>query len=104
MLPAASKGYLFEIGGISYSDEPEDFSFEIVGAEVQGEEDEVVEGEDEEEYEDLSPEELAEEIGKFLSFFAKYVENLRRKWLVGTTMWRRTRTVTNAPGAVRTLI
>jgi len=62
----------FEIGGISYSDEPEDFSFEIVGAEVQGEEDEVVEDEDEdededeEEYEDLSPEELAEEIGKFL--------------------------------------
>jgi hypothetical protein len=50
----------FEIGGTSYSDEPEDFSFEIVGAEVQEE------GEDEEEYEDLSPEELAEEIGKFL--------------------------------------
>ncbi len=66
MLPAASKRYLFEIGGISYSDEPEDFSFEIVGAEVQEEEDEVVEDEDEEEYEDLSPEELTEEIGKFL--------------------------------------
>src|SRR6266699_3713836 len=67
----------FEIGGTSYADEPGDFAFEIVGAEVQEEgdekqEDEVVEEEDEEaeeaeeEYEDLSPEELAEEIGKFL--------------------------------------
>ncbi len=61
----------FEIGGTSYADEPGDFSFEIIGAEVQEEkdeeekeEDEVVE--DEEEYEDLSPEELGEEIGKFL--------------------------------------
>ncbi len=54
----------FEIGGASYSDEPEDFSFEIVGAEVQEEEEDEVD-EDEEEYEDLSPEELAEEIGKF---------------------------------------
>ena len=59
MLPAASKGYLFEIGGISYSDEPEDFSFEIVGAEVQGEEDEVVEDEDEEEYEEIISTQLA---------------------------------------------
>ncbi len=56
----------FEIGGTSYRDEPGDFSFEIIGAEVQEEkdeeekeEDEVVE--DEEEYEDLSPEELGEE-------------------------------------------
>ncbi len=56
----------FEIGGASYRDEPEDFSFEIVGAEVQEEEDEVVEEADEEEYEDLSPEELGEAIGKFL--------------------------------------
>jgi len=64
----------FEIGGTSYADDPGDFAFEIVGAEVQEEgdekqEDEVVEEEDEEaeeEYEDLSPEELAEEIGKFL--------------------------------------
>ena len=55
----------FEIGGTSYSDEPGDFPFEIIGAEVQ-EEEEVVEDEDEEEYEDLSPEELGEEIGKFL--------------------------------------
>src|SRR6266567_4066403 len=59
----------FEIGGTSYADEPGDFAFEIVGAEVQEEgdekqEDEVVEEEEEEE--DLSPEELAEEIGKFL--------------------------------------
>src|SRR5213078_375749 len=52
----------FEIGGTSYADEPGDFSFEIVGAEVQEEEVD----EDEEEYEDLSPEELGEEIGKFL--------------------------------------
>src|SRR5947209_15995830 len=51
----------FEIGGISYRDEPGDFSFEIIGAEVQAEEEEeVVEDEDEEEYEDLSPEELGE--------------------------------------------
>ena len=49
----------FEIGGTSYRDEPGDFSFEIIGAEVQEEK-------DEEEYEDLSPEELGEEIGKFL--------------------------------------
>ena len=65
----------FNIGGTSYADEPEDFSFEIVGTEGgadeeggEGEEggaDE--EGEDEEgEEEDLSPEEFAEEIGKFL--------------------------------------
>ncbi len=53
----------FEIGGTSYADEPEDFSFEIVGAEAD-EEDE--ENEEEGEEEDLSPEELAEEIGKFL--------------------------------------
>src|SRR5258708_32349023 len=56
----------FEIGGASYRDEPEDFSFEIVGAEGQEGEDEVVEEADEEEYEDLSPEELGEAIGKFL--------------------------------------
>ncbi len=54
----------FEIGGTSYSDEPDDFSFGLVGAEVQEEEDEVVE--DEEQSEDLSPEELGEEIGKIL--------------------------------------
>jgi len=56
----------FEIGGTSYSDEPEDFSFEIIGAEAQEEEDEVDEDEEEEEYEDLSPEELAREVTKFL--------------------------------------
>ena len=59
----------FEIGGTSYADEPEDFSFEIVGAEADEEEDEVEEDEENEEEgeeEDLSPEELAEEIGKFL--------------------------------------
>src|SRR2546426_2748620 len=59
----------FEIGGVSYRDEPRDFSFEIIGAEVQEEkveqkEDEV--DEEEEEYEDLSPEEFGEEIGKIL--------------------------------------
>src|SRR5205085_2945642 len=59
----------FEIDGTSYADEPEDFP--MFGAEIQevgeDEEEEVVEDEDEEEeYEDLSPEELAEEIGKFL--------------------------------------
>ena len=56
----------FEIGGTSYSDEPEDFSFEIIGAEAQEKEDEVDEEEEEEEYEDLSPEELAREVTKFL--------------------------------------
>ncbi len=60
----------FEIGGTSYADEPEDFSFEIVGAEADEEEDEVEEDEENEEEgeeeEDLSPEELAAEIGKFL--------------------------------------
>ena len=56
----------FEIGGTSYSDEPEDFSFEIIGAEAQEKEDEVDEDEEEEEYEDLSPEELAREVTKFL--------------------------------------
>ena len=57
----------FEIGGTSYSDEPGDFSFEIVGAEVQEEQEKEDElDEDEEEYEDLSPEELAAAVGKFL--------------------------------------
>src|SRR6266699_6147044 len=56
----------FEIAGTSYSDEPEDFSFEMIGAEAQEKEDEVDEDEEEEEYEDLSPEELAREVTKFL--------------------------------------
>src|SRR5205807_2006505 len=60
----------FEIGGTSYANEPGDFSFQIVGAEVQqeGEKEEhkEVEDEGEEEYEDLSPEELGAEVGKFL--------------------------------------
>lgn len=56
----------FEIGGVSYSDEPDDFTFEDIGAPIEeGQEDEVEEEEMEyEEEEDLSPEELAEEIGK----------------------------------------
>src|SRR6266446_819783 len=55
----------FEIGGISYSDEPEDFSFEIVGAEVQGEEDEVVEDEEEPpEMRNMIPGELQVELRK----------------------------------------
>jgi hypothetical protein len=64
----------FKIGGISYADDPEDFSFEIVGTEDEedeedGQAEEGGEDEDEEEEEDeedLSPEEFAEEIGKFL--------------------------------------
>ncbi len=65
----------FKIGGTSYADEPEDFSFEIVGTEDEEgeddeddeeEEDEDEENEEEDEEEDLSPEEFAEEMGKFL--------------------------------------
>src|SRR5260370_1379556 len=51
----------FEIAGTSYSDEREPFSFDIIGEEVQNEKDE-----EEEEDEDLSPEELAREVTKFL--------------------------------------
>jgi hypothetical protein len=54
----------FKIDGTSYADDPEDFSFEIVGTE--DEEDEEDEEEEDEEEEDLSPEEFAEEMGKFL--------------------------------------
>lgn len=63
----------FKIDGVSYADEPEDFSFEIVGAEdeedeeaEEGGEDEEAEEDGEDEEEDLSPEEFAEEIEKFL--------------------------------------
>src|SRR5947209_19068033 len=51
----------FNIGGISYQDEPEDFPFEMLGAAVPQEEVEVDEDEDEdeEENEDLSSEEMA---------------------------------------------
>ncbi len=59
----------FTIGGISYRDEPGDFSFEILGAEGPQDEigvDEEEDVEEEEENEDLSPEEIAKEIGKLL--------------------------------------
>jgi hypothetical protein len=67
----------FEIGGITYEDEPEDFAFgslgasiEIIGApedEKQEHKEKAHEEEDEEEEEeDLSPEELAEELGNLL--------------------------------------
>ena len=65
----------FEIGGISYQDDPEAFtsaSIQIIGADGQGGEVEVieeeyeVEEEDNEEEEDASPEEIAEAVGEFL--------------------------------------
>lgn len=56
----------FEIGGISYRDDPENVSFEIIGADGQREEVGVNEEDFEEEEEDASPEELAKGIGEFL--------------------------------------
>ena len=64
----------FQIGGTSYADEPsfDDFSFQIIGAPDQKQQNKVEEKEEvveEEEEEDLSPEELAKEIGDWFDIY-----------------------------------
>lgn len=69
----------FEIAGTSYSDEPDDFSsysIQIVGAPGQQEPKEVQYETTDEEEEDLSPEELAEEVRKFLEEHRKFYDEL----------------------------
>ncbi len=60
----------FRIGGTSYADEPDfdDFSFHIIGAPDQESESQK---EEEEEIEDLSPEELAKEVGEWFGAYAQ---------------------------------